>query len=299
MGFFDKIKASIGVGGATIAVDAPLLVTANADYAVKVTVTGGKLAQKLNAIDLALTRKVEKRSPEGTTTTQTESVWTTRKETAGQVIEPGQVLTFELSAFAPPLQTLFDDPNDFGVLMVASDEELAWATDAPMPFASAALPQLTLVASADIPGAIDPADSRSIIVLPEAEVPLAPASHMSDEELSSRLGGAQQVWAMNHLGDQWFVWWTAGMATVACAELKAVASVRPEGVVRTYTNDRVPKVSVLDKQSNESAPQRPGGLDEAFDWARELAAQTNLTVLPRPVGNAVFALDRVQIRSGW
>lgn len=121
---------------------------------------------------------------------------------------------------------------------------------------------------------------------------------MSRAELAARLDKAYQVFAFKG-PEQWFMWWSLGSRVVAFADLKAVASVRPEGVVRTYTNPSVPKPSVLAKLDGEAIDRRDGEMDEAFAWADELATQAKLTVLPRPIGNAVFALDRLHIAEGF
>ena len=296
MGFFDKLKASVGIGGATVHLDAPTIATSTGNFRVDVAVRAGKLEQKLDGIDATLTVWRKETKPDGQTSNTSSELWRGRIDTAGKpVLRPGDEHRFESVVEAPALQDLYEDPQMY-LQLIDDPEELRWRADGPLPFADYALPALTLTASADIPGAIDPSASRSLFVIPEAArelhegaVPyrLNRVGPMSDAELSRRLAGAYLACPINQ-AEQWFIWWSLGTRVVAWANLKAIVSVRPEGVVRTHTNPNVPKQSVLAKLPSETEDQRPGEMDEAFDWARSLATEAKLTVLPRPIGNAVF-----------
>lgn len=53
MGFFDKFKASVGIGGAKIELVVPTIVTSGSDVVARAIVRGGTTAQQLNGVDLS------------------------------------------------------------------------------------------------------------------------------------------------------------------------------------------------------------------------------------------------------
>jgi RNA polymerase sigma-70 factor (ECF subfamily) len=69
-------------------------------------------------------------------------------------------------------------------------------------------------------------------------------------------------------------------------------------VVRSYTNRNIPEASALAKLPSETADRIPGKLDEARQWAERLVQEADVdTLLPRPIGNALFALKDLQLFS--
>ena len=57
MGFFDKLKASVGIGNTSVTLDAPYAVTGEQKFVAKVTLRGGAHQQKLTKLDAQLVIK--------------------------------------------------------------------------------------------------------------------------------------------------------------------------------------------------------------------------------------------------
>jgi hypothetical protein len=298
MGFLDKLKASVGVGGAKVTLRAPAVVCSGAHVPVQITVHGGDLEQKLNAIDLVVevTRtKPDQAKHEATT----QEAWKGRIDAGSKnAIAKRGDLHFEGAVEFPTCQSLYvDDPERYALLVVESDgtdEQTRWDAEGPLPFAEGwEMDTVTLIASAEIPGAIDPKAQHRVHVIPEAASPLRRTGPLQESVLSERLraAGAERVWVSNS-SDVWFLWWARGDGrVVGWARLLAATLLRPEGVIRAHTNPRIPASSVLAKVPTETADQVAGGFEEAHAWAVQLANEAGLDcVLPRPVGNAVFAL---------
>jgi sporulation-control protein spo0M len=305
VGFFDKLKASVGVGGAGIQLSAPRVVCSDEGFRVRIAVTGGALEQKLNGLDVSLGSEFMQQTQQGFTTAF-EELWKKRIDTAARsVIAKGSDNNFELECVAPSCQSLYvDDLEQYAALVLdsASNEEAThWEAelDQPLPFVSNWEGRKSwLNASADIPGAIDPSHRVRLHVIPEAAGQLTAVGKVTEDQLLAILKKAKatRVFVSNS-SDDWFVWWSQGGGrVVGTAELRAIASVRPEGVVRSHTNRNIPLGSVLSKLPGETEDTLPGELPEARALARRLAEQAGLdAVLPRPVGNAIFGLSRLAL----
>jgi hypothetical protein len=304
MGLFDKLKASVGIGGATVEVQAPLFVHANSKATVMIAVKGGKLDQVVNGIDLSLIgeHEVEEKDPQtGNTRTRNASfnVVAQRIDSKGDKVAAGGIKSFEVALDVPNVRDAYPNLHDVDFWEISDDADdparLAADLDEPLPSIDS-LPPLTLRASADIPGAVDPAAERNVFIIPTAAGALKNTGRVDNVIAKLQSVGAVRAFAV-FKGDQWFAFFTENSArVVATAELRAICSVRPEGVVRTYTNPNVPAASTLGKQPNETTAQREGSLTEARAWAKELGASSTEIdgVLERPIGNAFFGLARLR-----
>ncbi len=303
MGLFDKLKASVGVGGATIELVVPRIVTSESPVPVRAVVRGGKLEQKLNGVDCALEIWPERVPTTDNKPAPGPAVQSFGKlpGSAGKTIAPGAELVFEHGFTAPACQSLYAaSPDRYAQLVIEiEDDPMLWDAEGPLPMVSdweSATALLT--ASADIPGAIDPSSKVRLFVIPEAAGKLSPAGAIGEEALASRLQAAGAYRAfVSSSDDLWFVWWARGDGrVVAHSPIQVVCSVRPEGVVRAYDNERVPVASRLPKQASDSGAPTPGGPDEAQDLARRVIAEAKAGVLmPRMIGNAWVALTDLRL----
>jgi hypothetical protein len=307
MGFFDKIKASVGIGGAKIELLSSPIVTSGARLPVRAVVRGGKLAQILNCVELSLEVWPEDAPREEGKPAPGPAVVALGKMpgSEGKAIGVGAELLYEMGVDAPLCQELYQAaPERYAALVLSSDEdeETAWNREGPVPMTDSWESAKTyLLASADIPGAIDPSAKVRLHVIPEAAGTMARAGRMTEEQFSARLTelGAERIF-VSSADDQWFAWWSRGDGrVVAYSPIQMVCSVRPDGVHRTYDNERIPVPSRFPKQASESAPVHAGEMDEAFALARKLVAEARpnapAVLLPRPVGNAVAALTELHI----
>jgi hypothetical protein len=308
MGFFDKLKASVGIGGAKIEVDGPLIVTSGAKLGYKVTVRGGKLKQELHGVDVSLEFWPDPATARGPgaegkpTPGPTVRALGKLPGSEKQTIAPDATMRFEGGLEAPPWQDLYAAAGErYAYLLLGTDEpdETTWDEDGPLPFTDTWESAVTyLVASADIPGAIDPSAKTRVHVLPEAKGPLAPTKVTSGADLTDRLAaaGATRVFVSN-ASDQWFVWWTGvDGKVVAWSPLQVVCSVRAEGVVLAHDNERIPALSRFPRPATEARATIEGDMADGRAWAEQLVAETRAgVVLPRPVGNAWVALTALRM----
>lgn len=303
MGLFDKLKASVGVGGATLELHVPRIVTSESTVPIRATVRGGKIEQKLDGVLASLEVWPERIPSTDGKPAPGPAVEALGKlpGSTGKTIQPGAQLVFEHGFTAPACQALYAaSPERYAQLVVESEEDpTLWAGEGPLPMISdweSATVHLT--ASADIPGAIDPAAKVRLFVIPEAAGKLSPAGAITEEALEARLGaaGAHRAFVSSS-EDQWFVWWARGDGrVVAHSPIQVVCSVRPEGVVRGYLNERIPEPSRLAKQASDTGQAVPGGPDEAQQLARRVIAEAGAGVLlPRMVSNAWVTLTDLRI----
>lgn len=304
MGFFDKLKASVGIGGATIELLAPPIATSGSKLPIRAVVHGGKLAQKLDGIDVSFLVEPE-RNPFRKESEPAPSTASTAlgkmPGSDGHQIQPGNDLFFEMSVTMPECQQLYAEaPDRYAALLLPSaddDDPTIWNADGPLPMTDDwESARLFIHASADIPGAIDPASQARVHLIPEAAGPLSAVGPMTPDALQQRLSaiGAERV-IVSSSGEQWFAWWARGDGrVVAYSPLQVVCSVRPEGVVRAHDNERIPAPSRFPKQAFESSDRLEGEMEEARAWAERLVAQANAgTLLTRPVGNVWCVLRQL------
>ncbi len=119
MGFFDKIKASVGIGGAELSIDCPQFLTSEQPFTAKVTVRGGKIEQKLNKLDLFF--RIEAPPAEGDQPRQApEDVpLQTPPNSVNAKIAPGAELRFEVPLEALATQRLYlDNAHRYAELML-------------------------------------------------------------------------------------------------------------------------------------------------------------------------------------
>lgn len=308
MGWFDKIKASVGVGGATVELFAPAVVTGEAPFAVRALVRGGKIQQRLNAVTVTLEvwpdpseRREGEPAPGPTVLAELKM-----PGSEGRDIAPGADLFFEAMMTAPPCQVLYDDAQRYAELVLGhlvDEDPAAWQVsdlDAPLPSVNGwESKQVMLRVTADIPGAIDPSATAQVHVIPQAAGPMSFASNLDEAAFVDRLAVLGAVRAMiSTAGDRWFVWWARATGhVVAYSPLQVVSSVRPDGVHRATTNPNIPAPSVFARLPTETIEHMDGGLDEARAWARSLVREhgRGAVLLPRPMGNAFVALTQVAI----
>lgn len=293
MGFFDKLKASVGIGGAKVSlqVGRPYYFS-DEHVGVTVTLTGGKIAQKCQKLVITLDRTRERDADEieaqkakgqqNPPTSATDTLLTlTIPATENLAIEPASVHTFELE-FALPVDehALFADTHQFRVS-----------------------------ASADIPGAIDPSDSAALRVLPPRPAnperghmyytgKLTPEAFLS---LVGSLGVDSNAAIMDPDADTWVIYFmNVARIVVAHGEVQAVCSLRDDNkVVRTFANPKVKPGQVLGKQGDDDVESITGGLPEALALAREVVARSDADALyPEPFGNTLFAFRRLHAYTG-
>lgn len=308
MGWFDKMKASVGVGGASVQLFVPAVVTSGATFPVRVLVRGGKVQQRLTALNVAFevwpdpSERREGEPAPGPAMLAEIVV----PGSAGRDILPGADLFFETTLTAPPCQALYADATRYAELVLGpppEEDPAAWHTDdldAPLPSVDRWESKEVMVrVTADIPGAIDPSASARVHVIPEAVGPMAASSVLDEAALLSRLEALGATRAMiSTAGDQWIMWWARGTGhVVAYGPLQVVCSVRPDGVHRATANPRIPAPSVFAKLPSEGTEHIDGGIHEARAWAQKLVQEhgRGAVLLPRPMGNAFVALTQVTI----
>jgi hypothetical protein len=293
MGFFDKLKASVGVGGATISMEAASLATSSGKLPVVITVKGGNLEQKLNGIEVFMRMSVSEKQADGSTRQISKDLFTTRLATSA-VIRPNEAQRYTITLDVPPLQLLYADSQDFLQFVLNDQPEFQWKAEGPLPFTGFSFPDVTIGCSADIPGAIDPSTSQVLIIVPEAAGELTPVRVDAVDEIEA-IANAYSCQCINQ-GDQWLVWWSAGDSrVVGWGKLKAIVSMRGEELVRTHTNPHVPRLSVLPRQAGETADTMPGGAEEALALAHQLSRDAGMTAMTRPIGNAFFAVEDLRV----
>lgn len=293
MGFFDKLKASVGIGGAKVSVEVGRPYYFSDEHvSVKVTLTGGKIAQKCHKLVVTLDRTRERDSDEiaaekargqqNPPSTATDTLLTlTIPGTEDVTIAPDSTQTFDLE-FALPVDehALFADAHKFNVS-----------------------------ASADIPGAIDPSGSATLRVLPPRPAnperghmyytgKLTPEAFLS---LVGSLGVDSNAAIMDPDADTWVIYFmNVARIVVAHGEVQAVASLRDDNkVVRTFTNPKVKPGHVLARQGDDDVESITGGLPEALALAREVVARSDADALyPEPFGNTLFAFRKLHAYTG-
>ena len=294
MGFFDKLKASVGIGNTSVTLEAPYAVTSEQPFVAKVTLKGGAHQQTLTKLDVQFVINHKTSAFEQNTAPDTRVDLAVPRLSAD--IAPGSTRTFELALKALPTQDLFPSAEDYAALMLGDDEERQWSGEGPLPFTSAPLgKRCELFVGADIPGAPDPFATVPLLHLPLAVAPLAPVTGLGTAAFDERLAelGAARVWVSN-ASNRWFAFWqNAAGLTVAHSPIAVVCSVRPDSLHRAHTNPNIPKESALQRLPHETEDSREGGLEEGRAWAEELVAhQPGAVLLSRPLGNAWVALTQ-------
>ncbi len=292
MGFFDKLKASVGIGGAKI----KLQVGRNyyfGDENVQVTVTlqGGKVEQKLNKLEVSVNRtrtlgdeeiaELKAKGQQNPTTNVTDTLLTlTFPGTENVTIAPESTLTFNLEFGIPGDEhTLYSDAHEYRVTVAA-----------------------------DIPGAIDPSDSVAIKVLPPRPAnpergAMKRTGKISPEafhELVQSLGVESNAAVMDPDAETWVIYFmNVARIVVAHGEVQAVASLRDGEVVRTFTNPKVKPSQVLGKQGAEDVEKLPGGLEQALEMARKVVPNSDAdSFYPEVFGNTIFAFKNLYVYRG-
>jgi hypothetical protein len=308
MGLFDRIKASVGIGGAKIALDAPHVVCAGSTMRLRVTVMGGKLDQDLKGIELVLACDKQSEDPGRGPTLVTTHIVEQRIATSDQaLIAKGSTRVWDCTIELPGFGELYDGDRRAAALLEAGahDQDPFWFShdaDEPLPtLDEVGSRTFYLRASADIPGAVDPVAHHPIVVLPEARGGESVAvGRIESQALCDHLRSLGVVRSFPvFLGERWLIWFTDRAGRVAAlADLKAVAAVRPDGVVRAYTNPRIPPDSVLPKLPSETSDRVAGDMPEARTWAERLVREADVdALLARPVGNSFFALSNLRVFS--
>jgi hypothetical protein len=310
MGFFDKVKASVGIGGAKIELRAPHVVFAHGAVPVDLTIKGGNLDQILKGIDLGLyvEKQVDEPSPQGGSSTRRTVTTELAKHRIAMPqsehsISRGTITTFTGTLTVPEFHQCYEgQPHQmqFSSLVDLEDDPFAMGRDLDRPLPTLDdldMRRFEVSASADIPGAVDPSARQQVFVLPEPAGTARPIGKLATHDLWETLrgGGARRAFPV-FAGDRWFLWLGSESGQVAAlADLQAIVSVRPEGVVRSYTNPSIPLPSVLGKLPSETDDRIPGGMVEARAWAERLARDADVVgVLARPIGNAYFAVNNVR-----
>lgn len=164
MGFFDKMKASVGIGGAKVEVILEPGAVPRGSYAKgEVIVRAGKLDQKCNGVILQLSRtKVVRQSVNGNM----------------QDVDVTDTLSEEnLAAYEQDLRPGNEFHYSFSVMVPDEGGEEQRVT-------------YKITASADIPGAIDPSDTKKLVTSAPQAFTLANVPQMLDTAVSlERAGG--------------------------------------------------------------------------------------------------------------
>lgn len=293
MGFFDKIKASVGVGGAKIQLQVGRSYYFS-DETVSITVTllGGKLTQKCHKIDVSFTRTrdLDEEELEALKAKGQQNPSTRTTETLCELALPGS-------------------EN----LTIAPDSKQAFVTEIALPIDAHALfadqHEFRINVSADIPGAIDPSDSASIKVLPPRPAnpergTMKKTGKLEPEafhELIASLGVDSNAALMDSDADTWVIYFmNVARIVVAHGEVQAVCSLREDNeVVRTYTNPRVKPSQVLGRLGDDDVEKVSGGLDEAIEMARGVVAKSSAdSFYPEVFGNTLFAFNNLHVYHG-
>lgn len=292
MGFLDKLKASVGIGGAKVQLQAKRSYYFG-DENVEITVTlhGGKVAQKCHKLEVSIqrtrdlpTEEVEAKKSSGQenpSTRVTDTLLTlVFPGTEDVTIEPGSAQVFNLEFGIPGDEhTLFSDSHEYRVTVAA-----------------------------DIPGAIDPSDSVALKVLPPrpsnpergAMKPTGKLTPEAFKALVDSLGVESNAAVMDPDADAWVIYFmNVGRVVVAHGEVQAVASLRDGEVVRTFTNAKVKPAHVLGKQGSDDVDRVPGGLEQAIEMARKVVPNSDADAFyPEPFGNSIFAFKNLKVYRG-
>ncbi len=310
MGWLDKVKASVGVGGATIELLMPTAATGGGSVSVRVIVRGGKIEQRLNGVQVTMEVWPDPNAPREANTPAPGPAIAIDKRIPGSeglVLAPGAELFFETTIEVPECTALYQDAADryAGLVLGTEDDEAAWRVadpDAPLPTMNGwESKQVMVRVSADIPGAIDPSTATQLHVIPEAAGPMSMTGVLDEGALLGRLEalGAERA-LLSSDGERWFIWGARGDGrVVGHSPLQVICSVRPEGVMRATTNPRIPVPSVFAKLPSETTERIEGGMPEARAWAQSLvqARGGGTLLLPRPLGNAYAALTGLVLAS--
>lgn len=292
MGFLDKLKASVGIGGAKVQLQPKRsYYFGDENVEVTVTLTGGKVEQKLHKLELSILRTRDlaaaeidaskAKGQENPPTRSTDTLLTLAfPGTEDVTIAPGSTQTFNLEFGIPGDEhTLFSDSHDYHVTVAA-----------------------------DIPGAIDPSDSVAIKVLPPR--PASPeggsmraAGKLTPEAFQAQLKALHvesNAAVMDPDADTWVIYFmNASRTVVAHGEVQAVASLRDGEVVRTFTNTKLKPSQVLGKQGDDDVERAPGGLEAALEMARKVVPKSDADAFyPEPFGNTIFAFKDLQVHRG-
>ena len=154
MGFFNKVMASVGIGGAKVEVKLnPGAVPMGGFARGEIILRGGKLEQKCNGIIVKLRR-----------------ISVVRVTVDGKSVDQNQFDTLQEENLAQYEQTISPGSEmrfDFNIMMPASggaEDRISYE----------------IVADADIPGAIDPSHSVKVATTKAAEVTVASIPHLID-----------------------------------------------------------------------------------------------------------------------
>lgn len=293
MGFFDKIKASVGIGGAKIKLQvARHYYFGDENVEVTVMLVGGKVAQKLNKLEVSVdrTRTLAPEDVEALKAKGEQNPSSTAKDTLltlafpgteNVTIEPESILTFNLEFGIPRDEhSTLSDAHDYRVTVTA-----------------------------DIPGAIDPHDSVAIKVLPPRHTSADQGSMRKTgkltpeafQKLTQSLGVQSNAAIMDPDAETWVIYFmNADRHVVAHGEVQAVASLRDNEVVRTFTNSKLKPAHVLGKQGDDDVERvAGGGLEQALEMARKVVPGSDADAFyPEPFGNTIFAFKNLHAFRG-
>ncbi len=154
MGFFDKVKSSLNIGGAKVVLDVPNVVNNGDTMDVKVTITGGKMDQKITGVTAKLSQKDSwtERKMDGTRTTKSKVTVLSDASEGGFDLKAGEVkeLTFQLQVTA-----ITDGSQQEGMMGTLSKMNN---------FAQQRKHGWHVEASADIEGSVDPKATQDVTV---------------------------------------------------------------------------------------------------------------------------------------
>ncbi len=292
MGFFDKLKASVGIGGAKVQLQAKRsYYFGDENVEITVSLLGGKVAQKCHKLEVSILRTRDladaevaakkAAGQESPPTRVTDTLLTlVFPGTEDVTIAPGSTQTFNLEFGIPGDEhTLFSDTHDYQVTV-----------------------------GADIPGAIDPSDTVSIKVLPPRPAnpergEMRRTGKLSPEAfkaLIDSLGVESNAAIMDPDAETWVIYFmNVARIVVAHGEVQAVASMREGEVVRTFTNTKLKASQVLGKQGDDDVAKVPGGLDEALAMAARVVPGSDADgFYPEPFGNSIFAFKNLYVYRG-
>lgn len=293
MGFFDKLKASVGIGGAKLSLQVGRPYYFGDEHLdITVTLRGGKVAQTCHKLVITLDR---------TRQHDAEELATLRAK--GQESPPASATETLLTLTIPGTEDLAIAPDSTHTFTL----EVGLPQDPHALFADAH--EFTLRATADIPGGVDPAATTRVKVLPPRPADpergqMGRAGKLTPEAFLAKIGSLgvdSNAAIMDPDADTWVIYFmNAERVVVAHGEVQAVCSLRDgDKVVRTFTNKRLRPGQVLARQGDDDVESVAGGLPEALAMAREVVARSDADALyPEPFGNTLFAFRKLYVYRG-
>jgi hypothetical protein len=264
------------------------------DQHVDVTVTlhGGKIAQKCDKLVVTLDRTRPHSDDE-----------LAALRAKGQENPPGNTTETLLTLTIPgteDLATLPDSVHEFRLEVGLPLDEHALFADSH---------QFTVRATADIPGAVDPAGHADVKVLPPRPANperghMVRTGKLTPEAFLAQIGALHvdsNAAIMDPDADTWVIYFmNQARIVVAHGEVKAVCSLRDgDQIVRTHTNPRIKPGQALGKVDEYDVDTSTGGLPEALAMARSVVARSDADALyPEPFGNTLFAFHDLHVYRG-